>query len=158
MLHSRGRFVISSFLRLTLPLAAVSGIAWAQAVSTNPPPRSAGFSLPYKKDGRTMALFTGSRHKPLSVTLVRIWDFRAETYNADGTPSFAVESPECLLDISTRQVNSDGPLKITQSGGGFTLSGVGFAWDQEAGRLQISNRVEATFQLNARPANFLNRP
>lgn len=158
MVNFPGRCVKFSLIPILLLSAALAGVALAQAVSTNRPARARGFSLPYKKEGKTIALFTGAEHKPLSVTLMQIREFRVETYNPDGTPNLQGEAPNCLLDISTKRMTSDGPLKLSQAGGAFTLSGVGFAWDQESERLQLSNRVEATFRLTPRPSSPFFRP
>lgn len=117
-----------------------------------------GFSFPYRKGGKTVALFTGSEHKPLSVTVVKVKDFRLETYSGEGVPNLQGAAPECILDLSTRQITSEGPVSITQAGGAFTLSGVGFQWDQEAERLVLSNRVHATFRLTTRSSSLLSRP
>jgi len=119
---------------------------------------ASGFSFPYKKAGKTVALFTGSEHKPLSVTVVKVKDFRLETYTSEGVPNLQGAAPECVLDLSTRQITSEGPVSITQAGGAFTLSGVGFQWDQEAERLVLSNRVHATFRLSTRSSSLLTRP
>lgn len=128
------------------------------AQSPTTPATASGFSFPYKKAGKTVALFTGSEHKPLSVTVVKVKDFRLETYTTEGVPNLQGSAPECVLDLSTRQITSDGPVSITQAGGAFTLSGVGFQWDQEAERLVLSNRVHATFRLSTRSSSLLSRP
>lgn len=138
--------------------ASVVGIAWAQSTSTSGPARPRSFSLPYKKDGKTVLLITGAEQKPLSLTLVQIQDFQLETYHPDGTPNLRGAAPECVLDLGSYQATSDGPLALTQVGGAFTLKGVGFVWDQKSERLRLSNRVEATFRLKPSAAPILTRP
>jgi UDP-N-acetylmuramyl tripeptide synthase len=61
-------------------------------------------------------------------------------------------------DLTTKQASSAGPLTIQQVGGAFSLTGVGFSWNQESERLVLSNRVQATFRLSARPSPLLTRP
>jgi len=158
VLKSRSHCVKPSLTILFLCAVGSTVAGWGQAKTTNAPSRATGFSLPYKKEGKTVALFTGSEHKPLSVTLVQIKNFQVETYQPDGTPNLQGTAPECQLNLSTRQINSSGPLHLTQAGGAFTLSAVGFAWDQESERLQLSNRVQATFRLSARSSSLFARP
>ena len=161
MFNWLGRRVKSSTLFAWISIVSLAGGVWlvrAQTLGTNAPARATGFSLPYKKEGRTVALFTGADNKPLSVTAVQIRDFRVETYQLDGTPNLQGTAPECHLDISTRKITSKGPLNVTQAGGAFTLTGVGFTWDQEGERLQLSNQVHATFRLSSKSSPLFNRP
>ena len=119
MFNWPGRRVKSSTLSTWISIVSLVGGIWglrAQTVATNAPARATGFSLPYKKEGRTVALFTGADHKPLSVTAVQIRDFRVETYQPDGTPNLQGTAPECHLDISTRKITSSGSLNVTQAG------------------------------------------
>lgn len=138
-------------------LLAQSTGAKTNAVSAAP--RSAGFSLPYKKDGKTAALFTSPESpKPLSLSQVQIKNLQVETYTSEGIPNLRGLAPDCVLDLNTKQASSAGPLTIQQVGGAFSLTGVGFSWNQESERLVLSNRVQATFRLSARPSPLLTRP
>ena len=80
--------------------------------------------------------------------LHRLRGFRVETYRDDGTPELVGEAPECLLNLSTKDVVSAGPLSVRQADGLFSVRGEGFAWSQESGRLVLSNKVHTTFRLN----------
>jgi hypothetical protein len=125
------------------------GAVAGQTTTTNAPARTSGFVLPHKtKDGR-LVRFTGADKQILSPITFRIFGFRVETFNSDGTPNLTGEAPECVLDISTKSISSSGLLTVSQAGGTFTLTGEGFSWNQESERLQLSNRVHAVFKLNA---------
>ena len=125
------------------------GAAQGQTATTNAPAKSSGFVLPHKtKDGR-LVRFTGTDKQILSPITFRIYGFRVETFNNDGTPNLTGEAPECVLDIATKSISSSGLLTVSQAGGTFTLTGEGFSWNQETERLQLSNRVHAVFKLNA---------
>lgn len=107
-----------------------------------------GFSMPFKKDGRTYLWFKGSGTEAISASVVRIRDFRVETFREDETPDLVGEAPDCLLNLTTKSASSAGPIRISQAGGRFTHEGVGFSWDHENGRLVLSNSVHSTIRMN----------
>ena len=97
----------------------------AKTNAASSPSRSAGFSLPYKKDGKTAALITSPESpKPLSLSQVQIKNLQVETYTPEGIPNLRGTAPECVLDLTTRETSSAGPLTIQQVGGAFSLTGV----------------------------------
>jgi len=131
-------------LLAALGLAAVIGTAAvvAQGVAQG------GFSLPYRRDGRLVARFSGASSETITATLHRVRGFRVETFREDETPDLTGEAPECALDMSSYNVSSPGPLTVTQAGGRFTHRGEGFSWDHRNGRLVLSNRVHTSIRLN----------
>ena len=132
--------------------------AGAQAPA-GPSAGPSGFSFPYKdKTGVLKARFTGASSTPKSTTLHLVRQFRVETFRGDGTPELVGEAPECLLDLSTKDVSSAGELAMRQSDGQFAVRGEGFSWNHESGRLVLSNKVHVTFRADpfasaAKPAN-----
>lgn len=143
-------------IALAAAVVALGWGTWSAAVSAQGAlgtAASGGFSLPYRKDGKLAARFSGGATEPLSTRLLRVRQFRVETYRADELPDLVGEAPECVLDLETKSLSSAGPLKVTQAGGRFTLAGEGFNWDQATGRLELSNKVHTTLRLNPfRPA------
>lgn len=132
--------------------------AGAQAPA-GPAAGPSGFSFPYKdKTGVLKARFTGASSTLKSPTLHIVRQFRVDTFRDDGTPEMIGEAPECLLDLSTKEVSSAGELAIRQSDGQFAVRGEGFSWNHESGRLVLSNKVHVTFHADpftsaAKPAN-----
>lgn len=135
---------------------AVRAVAQSPAAPAAGP---SGFSFPYKdKDGVLKARFTGASSTPKSTTLHLVRQFRVETFRQDGVPELVGEAPECLLDLSTKDVSSSGELAVRRSDGQFAVRGEGFSWNHESGRLVLSNKVHVTFRADpfasaAKPAN-----
>ncbi|MFO1459261.1 MAG: hypothetical protein U1G08_07605 [Verrucomicrobiota bacterium] len=138
-----------------LGVVAVALVSLAAPGSSQPAtgtsPGKPGFTFPYRKDNVLVARVSGEDGRALSLSIYEVKGFRIETYNPDGTPNLIGEAPTCTFNVSTTNASSSGPLKITQAGGGFSLSGEGFNWNHAAQRLQLSNRVHAVFRLNSAP-------
>jgi hypothetical protein len=139
-------------VQLATALASVAMVlalvfrAGAQAPA-GPATGPSGFSFPYKdKAGVLKARFTGASSTPKSPTLHLVRQFRVETFRGDGTPDLVGEAPECLLDLSTKDVSSAGQLAVRRSDGQFSVRGEGFSWNHESGRLELSNKVHVTFR------------
>ncbi len=139
-------------VQLATALASVAMVmalvfrARAQAPA-GPATGPSGFSFPYKdKAGVLKARFTGASSTPKSPTLHLVRQFRVETFRGDGTPELVGEAPECLLDLSTKDVSSAGELAVRRSDGQFSVRGEGFSWNHESGRLELSNKVHVTFR------------
>lgn len=147
-----------SSVQLAAVLAAAGALwAWVHPARAQPSADVAGgnvagsvtgFSLPYKQGGVLKARFTGASSISQSATLHLVRQFRVETYRDDGTPELVGEAPECLLNLSTKDISSAGPLAVRQADGQFTVRGEGFVWHHESGRLVLSNKVHTTFRLN----------
>jgi lipopolysaccharide export system protein LptC len=150
--HRRADYYMRLSYRFCLFLLALDATAnlWGQTAATNQPPKTAGFTFPYKKGDRLVARFTGSDSQLLSaaLTLYQVRDFRVESFNSDGTPNLIGEAPQCQLNVATKSVSSSGPLTVSQVGGLFSLSGEGFEWNHESGQLVLSNRVRTVIRLN----------
>lgn len=137
-----------------LAVSVALGFLMAPGRSQTPTGASSGkpgFTFPYRKDNVLVARVSGEDGRALSLSVYEVKGFRIETYNPDGTPNLIGEAPNCTFNVSTTNASSSGPLTITQAGGGFSLSGVGFNWNHAAQRLQLSNRVHAVFRLNSAP-------
>lgn len=133
--------------------------AQAPATAATNAPRKAAFVLPLKKGDRLVARFSGEESpRPLGAGIVEIRGFKVETFNADGTPNLVGEAPVCILNITSQNASSSGPLTVTQVGGAFSLRGEGFNWNHDEERLWLSNKVHAVFQLRASAANALLSP
>ncbi|MBN8248535.1 MAG: hypothetical protein J0L84_13985 [Verrucomicrobia bacterium] len=133
--------------------------AQAPAAGGTNAPRKAAFVFPFKKGDRLVARFSSvEAPRPLSTTLVELKGFKVETFNADGTPNLVGDAPVCLLNITSRDASSSGPLTLTQVGGAFSLRGEGFHWNQDDESLRLSNKVHAVFQLRASAAGALLSP
>lgn len=111
-----------------------------------------GYSFPFKnREGLLIARFTGASATPVSLaqpTLLNVEQFRVETFRTNGAPDLNGTAPHCLLNAATKDASSPGPLTVTQADGQFSIRGVGFTWNHESGRLQLSNEVHATFRIN----------
>lgn len=129
-------------------IAAVTALGLVRAQNAPGTNAGGGFSMPFKKSGKTYLWFKGSGTEAVSTTVVRIRDFRVETFNDDETPALVGEAPECLLNLTTKNASSAGTIRISQAGGRFTHAGEGFSWDHENGRLILSNRVHSTIRLS----------
>ena len=76
--------------------------------------------------------------------LMLVRGVRLETYAYDGEQrvvDLIVEAPECLFDLRTRVVSSNGPMKATRADGGLRLAGVGFEWKQRTSKLIVHSDV-----------------
>jgi hypothetical protein len=119
----------------------------ANAADPVAPGGASGFSFPYKESGRLVAKFAGSKSEPVSLDIVRITNFRVETFGRDDSPELVGEGPDCLLNIKTKEASSAGALTVAQFDGRLRISGEGFWWSQATGRLVLSNNVHTVFHL-----------
>jgi hypothetical protein len=74
-----------------------------------------GFSMPFKKDGRTYLWFKGSGTEAISASVVRIRDFRVETFREDETPDLVGG-----LDIKGANIEAAARLGGLNSGSGIS--------------------------------------
>lgn len=117
------------------------------------------FSIPdyYAGTDNKKSLLTGAQAVPQPNGRVLIRGLRIESYDRRGVTNLVVEAPECNYDYGTRQAWSDGPLKITDGRGRFSMEGNrGFVWSQTNTSLVVSNQVRASIrkdviQLNQKP-------
>ncbi len=134
-------------------LAAVTLLMAFRALAQSPTAAAAGYSFPIRdKNGVVRTWFKGTAFKPVSLaqpTVVNVEQFRVETAREDGTPELVGTAPQCTLDAAAKIATSSGPLAVTQADGQLSLSGEGFRWDHESGRLTISNKLHVTFRAGA---------
>ena len=141
--------------------AVLSPVFRSQAQPTAGTP---GFNFPYKKEGLLKARFTGASAKPVSLvqpTLLVVEQFQVETFRDDGAAELIGTAPQCRLNVGTKDASSAGPIPVTQADGLFKLQGDGFHWNQESGRLVLSNHVRTTFRFTipaATPESANSRP
>ena len=76
------------------------------------------------------------------------------TFRVTGEGELAVEAPECIYDPDRKILSSAGPLHAQTAGGGFTIDGEGFLWQQTNSTLLVSNRVHTTLH----PELFSSKP
>jgi hypothetical protein len=133
-----------------LALAAAGLLAGLRVVAQSTGASSPGYSFPIRdKNGIVRTWFKGASFKPLSLTqptVLSIEQFRVETASANGTPEMVATAPQCTLDTVNKVATSSGPLNFAQADGQFRLNGVGFRWEQESGRLAISNKFQLIFR------------
>jgi hypothetical protein len=134
-------------------LAAVALLTAFQVMSQSSATPAAGYSFPIRdKNGIVRTWFKGTGFKPVNLTqptVLNIEQFRVETAREDGSPELVGTAPQCTLDASAKIATSSGPLTVTQADGQLSLSGEGFRWDHESGRLTISNKLHVTFRAGA---------
>jgi len=110
------------------------------------------FSIPdyYTGTDTKKSLLTGAQAVPQANGRVLIRQLRIESYDRQGMTNLVIEAPECNFDYGTRQAWSDGPLKITDGRGRFSMEGNrGFVWNQTNSNLVVSNQVKASIRKDA---------
>ncbi len=94
--------------------------------------------------GRLRSLLMGDSMTPVGPGRMLVRGVRLETYAYDGERRIVdliVEAPECLFNLRTRIVSSDGPMTAIRASGDLRLVGVGFEWRQKTSRLYVNSNV-----------------
>ena len=145
--------VSTAQLAAVTALAAVALLTAFRALAQSGNTAAPGYSFPIKdKGGIVRTWLKGASAKPLSITqptVVNIEQFSVETFRDDGSPDLTGTAPQCTLDAASKVAASGGPLTVKQADGQLNLSGEGFRWDHESGRLTISNKLHLTFRAGA---------
>jgi lipopolysaccharide export system protein LptA len=101
-----------------------------------------GFKFPaLDEQNRLRSLVTGQEMQPLAGGLVAIKQLRLETYRESGDLDLIAEAPESTFDVGRRVLSSPGPLKAWSADERLSITGVGFEYEQYAGRFVLSNDV-----------------
>lgn len=113
-----------------------------------------GFSItpefyPAPHSSQMKSFLQGSEAEPLPGGKVRVTDARLKTFREDGVGELQVNTPLCEYETGTKLLTSSGPLDARSVDGRFAMSGVGFAWEQAASRLFISNEVHTVIHSEA---------
>lgn len=93
------------------------------------------------------SLITGAEAEMLSGGRIRVKKkLKIEVFRVNGEREIVVEAPECLYDSSEHTADSPGRLQVQSGDGRFSVTGEGFRWQQDEGRLTISNQVRSVIQ------------
>ena len=143
-----------------------------------------GWNLPYRKDGELKAKLSGASARPLPGGELEIRDLQVQTFHDGepqavlvsplcryrkeddsviSTNTFRVElaggtgrleGQGFHLRLGSKEVSSAGPFSASGPGGRPQLRGEGFRFLLEAGRLTVSNQVQALIPIRV-PRRFL---
>ncbi len=69
-----------------------------------------------------------------------------EKFQTSGVREFLIETPECVFNSETREVNSTATLRVQFEDPRFTMEGEGFLWRQTNASLVVSNRVRTSLR------------
>ena len=88
-------------------------------------------------------LISGREAVPVSsnMNLVRMKDTTLTNYTPDGRLDWIASSPECTVDVKTREVWGATNMLFQTADEKLFLSGVGFLWQHTNGVLILSNQV-----------------
>jgi hypothetical protein len=89
---------------------------------------------------RLKFVLTGSEYQLVSNNLVMLQNPRLTNYTPDGKVEWTVVSPECLYDITTREVRGNTNMIFRTADERLYISGVGFLWQQTNTMLILSNQ------------------
>jgi len=103
----------------------------------------------YTNSSQMKSLLKGAEAEPLPGGQIRLKEARLQTFHTNGTKELLVIAPDCLFDSNAKMASSPGPLEAATADGRFAMAGVGFAYEQNAACLQISNQVKTTVQVEA---------
>ena len=136
-------------MRAVLLLALLPVLAGAQAPSGTV---SGGWEMPLVDEGRLHTILSGEGaqmqedgRQRITRVVVRILD-----ESVPPGPRLVIESPECFLDMESRNISSAGSITFREVIGNYSLEGRGFLWDHSRSTLHISNDVRTVF-VRARP-------
>lgn len=71
---------------------------------------------------------------------------KLEVFRVNGERELVIESPQCVYDSSEHTAHSPARLEVQSGDGRFSVAGQGFLWEQDQGRLTISNQVRSVIQ------------
>src|SRR3954467_8415298 len=121
-------FLCGLCVKWVLPgLLIVAVSLWA----AGPPPASRvrGFRVPQffesPHETKMKSLLEGAEAEPQPGGLIRIANFRLQTFNEQGENTMTVRSPHCIFDSTKQTVSSDGPLEVRTTDGKLLVEGEG---------------------------------
>jgi lipopolysaccharide export system protein LptA len=105
---------------------------------------SGGWRMPIMENNRIRTLLTGSGAEPKGDGIYLISDVKIQLFNDQNPPQprLTIEAPECEFESQRKVASSQGPISVSGTEEGFSITGVGFRWDQANSSLTISNKVQ----------------
>lgn len=111
--------------------------------------RQWGISLRDNVTGRVQLRFSSTEATPAPAgkggLVPALWDvtgLRLESFRADETSDFIIESPSCRVNVSTRDAGSAGTFTARREADGLSVRGRGFQFDGTERRLTVTNSVQ----------------
>jgi hypothetical protein len=88
-------------------------------------------------------LISGREAEPVSnsMNIVRIKDTTLTNYTPDGRLDWTAYSPECTVNVNTREVRGTTNMVFRTADEKLFLSGIGFLWQHSNSVLILSNQV-----------------
>lgn len=149
-------------LVLTLAVTASFGIpAWAQdsqpKASKAPSIRMAGgFAVGvYEDDGSLRARISGDSAEVNPATRdIQVEKFRLEILSPGSAsePEIIITADQALYSEATRSARSSGLINMASGDGQFAMSGKGFAWDLNSGKIQVDEHIETNLTPHPDPS------
>lgn len=110
--------------------------------------RQWGISLRDNVTGRVQLRFSSTEAVPAvsgkGALVPALWDvtgLRLESFRADETSDFVIESPSCRVNVTTRDAASPGVFTARRESDGMAIRGYGFQFDGTERRLSVTNSV-----------------
>ena len=149
---------MKSVRSIFLGLVAVAGVALALGGAEAPSTSAVkhwGVSLRMPDGG--LSRFEGGEARPSPGGIWDVSEFRLENFGANGKSELLVEAPKCSVDVTKRLASSDGPLKVTRTENGISLTGQGFLYNDVDKRLIVSNRSQIVIHATLFKENSLSK-
>ena len=89
---------------------------------------------------RLKNIVAGSEYRFINKELVSLTNPRLTNYTPDGKVEWTVASPECTVNINTKEVNGNTNMTFRTADELLFISGVGFLWQQSSSMLILSNQ------------------
>jgi hypothetical protein len=137
-----------SLIALTLWLAVATAIFWIDVSSaqTSRITEAKDFKLPlfYPSTAgvqRIKTVIAGERWRFVTNGLVHLTRPGITNYRPDGTLEWIATSPECTVDINTKEARGSTNVFFRTADDRLFQTGVGFLWQQNNSVLIVSNQV-----------------
>lgn len=105
---------------------------------------SGGWRMPIMENNQLRTLLTGSGAEQKGAGIYLISDVKIQLFNDENPPRprLSIEAPECEFESQRKVAYSQGPISVSGTEEGFSITGIGFRWDQANSSLTISNKVQ----------------
>ncbi len=160
--------LLGGFVLAGIGAAVALGLSSPLRAQTTNKPASTGFvvrnfvfpehyDVPAASQGRTnalKALVTGREAVPQGRDLYLVKSMRMEHFYRNGRTNLIATSPECIVDLTRREVSSPQRVEAEGNGGNLFIEGEGFSCQLTNFHLIISNKVRAVIRREPpRPEN-----
>jgi hypothetical protein len=89
---------------------------------------------------RLKNVVAGSEYRFVTNDIIWLQNPRLTNYALDGTIEWTVASPECTLNVTTKEVRGNTNMTFRTADERLFISGVGFLWQQTNSMLILSNQ------------------